>query len=390
MSMVKRMLTPSLKRSFFLFGARGTGKSTLLKELFESRKSLWFDLLDPVLEQRMVKNPKDFIAAIEQSKIEQKTEWVVVDEIQKVPELLGYVHQLLRSKSVHFALTGSSARKLKRGSADLLAGRANYFELFPLNFLEMGNAFHLNHALNWGSLPELLHLEDDEKANYLKSYVTTYLKEEVIAEQLIRKVQPFRNFLELAALDSGRIVNYSKFGQQVGVDTLTVQNYFEILEDTLLGFSLLPFSKSVRKRQRKNPKFFFFDLGVARALGGELGSFPQARTSAFGHLFEHFVILEIFRIAKSLGREWRLSYLMTGANLELDLIIEDGRKTLWSIEIKSSTQVRESEVLKLESLSSELKGAQPLLLSLDPLSQKISKTTCLHWQQGLKLLFDLR
>jgi predicted AAA+ superfamily ATPase len=382
--MVKRLLTISFKRSFFLFGARGSGKSTLLKELLPSN-TLNFDLLDPALEHRLAKDPSEFIKALDAQR--NKTEWVLVDEIQKNPTLLGYVHQEIRKSSFKFALTGSSARKLKKGSADMLAGRANWYELYPLTSYELKEKFDLSSALHWGTLPEPYFLDLGERRNFLRSYVNTYLKEEVIQEQLIRKVQPFRNFLELAAIDSGKIINFSKFAKQAGTEVVTIQSYYEILEDTLIGFSLLPFSKSLRKRQRKNPKFYFFDLGVARALSGELGNALVPRTSVYGHFFEQFLILEIYRLVKIFEMDWKLSYLMTGANLEIDLIIEQASKTLWAIEIKSTQTVDESEVLKLETLAKDIAGAQTLYLSCDPLEKKISKTTCLHWTEGLKLIF---
>lgn len=161
------------------------------------------------------------------------------------------------------------------------------------------------------------------------------------------------------------------------------------MEDTLVGFSLLPYSRSIRKRQRKNPKFYFFDIGVLRALSGELNNEPVPRTPAYGFLFENFIINEIQHLAKTYGKDWRFSYLMTGANLEIDLIIEEGRRNLWAIEIKSTEQVENSDVLKLESLAKDLPGVETLILSRDPVAKKISNTECLSWQEGLKKIFAL-
>jgi len=381
--MINRALTLSNKRSFFLFGARGTGKTTLLQETFLQPKPLWIDLLDPELADRLERHPN---LLIELTKKLSPQSWVVIDEVQKIPSLLGIVHQLIREKKINFALTGSSARKLKRAGADLLAGRASWFDLFPFMYEELKDEFNLDYILRFGSLPETLKLDGIEKIRYLKSYCQTYLKEEVIAEQLIRKVQPFRNFLNLAAIQNGQIINYSKFADDVLVEIPTIQTYFEILTDTLLGFELLPFQESIRKRQRKNPKFYFFDLGVSRTLAGEIESNLTPASSAYGKAFEHFVILEVYRKMKSHEKDWGLSYLQTKDHAEIDLIIERSKRDRLVVEIKSTDRVDEKEVHQLEKLGKDILNSKLFYVSCDSIERKIGTVECVHWVSFLSKL----
>ncbi len=387
--MFKRLIHLSLTRSFFLFGARSTGKSTLLRELLPETKALWIDLLDPDLERTLSQSPSKLSALLEFEKKHQNRTWVVIDEIQKVPELLSIVQQFLHQKQIRFAMTGSSARKLRRGASNLLAGRASWFELFPLTHLELDEQFELQSVLNWGSLPEIFELTQKDKIRFLKAYCNIYLKEEILAEQLIRKVQPFRNFIELVALQNGQIINYSKFATDCGVDLTTIQTYFEILQDTLIGFMLLPFHESIRKRQRKNPKFYLFDTGVTRALAGHLEGSLEPRTSAYGRYFEQWIINEIYRFAKCFEQEWRFSYLTTKEGAEIDLILEIHRAHLIAIEIKSYDRIDEKEVFAFERLASDLPHAKLLFISQDQKSQRYGNVDCLHWQKALVHLKSL-
>jgi predicted AAA+ superfamily ATPase len=244
--MYQRSLKPSKTNSFFLFGARATGKTTLLQEQEFLANALQFDLLDPELEARFALNPR---LLLEQASKLSPGSWIVIDEVQKVPKLLSLVHKIIEEKKVHFALTGSSARKLRRGGADMLAGRAFVFYLFPLTYGEsLQKGFELRHALSWGSLPKVVgYSEDLDRIRYLNAYVHTYIKEEIQVEQLVRNLDPFRLFLKVAAQNNGKIINYSNIAKDTGVDIKSVQNYYEILRDTHLGFLLEPFGKSIRK-----------------------------------------------------------------------------------------------------------------------------------------------
>lgn len=381
--MIERSLRVSKERSFFIFGARGTGKSTYLRTLFDPEGVLWLDLLDADLEARLLRQPsllRDLTAPL------RVGQWVVIDEVQKVPKLLSVIHLLIREAKLKFALTGSSARKLKREGADLLAGRANWYSFFPLTHLELGEGFSLDQVLHFGTLPETLALSEPEKVRYLRSYCQTYLKEEVLQEQLVRRVQPFREFLTLAAVQNGQILNYAKFAREVGSSIATVQSYFEILEDTLVGFLLNPFHESVRKRQRSAPKFYFFDLGVTRALSQSQESRLMPGTGAYGKAFEHFVILEVHRWIHLHEKDWSLSYLMTQAEVEIDLIIEKSKRDRWVVEIKSTDRVDEVEVRKLERIGGDVLHSKIFYVSRDPIERRIGSVHCLPWDRFLNEL----
>lgn len=373
--------------SFFLFGARATGKSTALRQLIPADSALWIDLLDLDEEARLQQRPMALAEQLEHLRGggagSARPRWVVVDEIQKVPQLLDVVHREIERGGFLFALTGSSARKIKRGAANLLAGRAFTYHLFPLTHLELGDRFDLDFVLRWGSLPRVFSLTDEECADYLRTYANTYLKEEIQAEQIVRKVQPFRAFLEVAAQSAGKIVNYSKIARDISSDPVSVQSYFEILEDTLVGFQLKPFHRSVRKRQRTNPKFYLFDLGVQHALARTLNVPLAPQTYAYGEAFEQFVITEIRRLESYFKKDWDLSYLRTKDDAEIDLIIDRPGLPVALVEIKSSRRIGETEIGALARFAKDMGNAEPLCLSLDPVAKKIRGVACLPWRHGL-------
>lgn len=396
--MFQRLINPSKKNSFFIFGARGTGKSTFVQKQFllglnqnSNKAVLSLNLLIPEIEDAYIRHPSRLAAEIEGRLKETKKLWVFIDEIQKVPKLLDIIHNQIEShKNVIFILTGSSARKLKRGSANLLAGRAFVYPAFPFTSLELNKHFNLEDALTWGTLPKIYSLEnDDDKANYLRSYGLTYLREEIQMEQIVRKLDPFREFLEIAAQCNGRILNLTNIAKDIGsVDHKTVASYFQILEDTLLGFHLPGFSTSVRKAQSKHPKFYFFDCGVKRALERTLDVPLHPKTSAFGDAFEHWVILEIYRLNQYLTKDFRLSYFAT-RDTEIDLILSKPKQNL-VIEIKPAAQVDPDKVARFARLASDIPNAQLYWLSLDHSPQTIEGVSCLHWSDGLKKIFQIR
>ena len=264
--MFRRLPNPLQSKGFFLFGARGTGKSTLVGELLKGSATHRIDLLDRRIFDEYLTRP---CRLLEQFQSNASFEWIVVDEVQRLPRLLNEVHKLIIETKQKFVLTGSSARKLKRGEANLLAGRAFSYELFPLTHLEYGKLFSLHDVLQWGALPQVATTTIAQvRSEYLAAYVSTYMREEVLAEQLVRNLEGFRKFLKVAAQVNGQIVVYDSIARDVGIDATTVKTYFEILSDTLLGFALPSYHRSVRKQQRKAPKFYFFDCGVQRALLG--------------------------------------------------------------------------------------------------------------------------
>lgn len=380
--MIHRLLNPIKSNSFFLFGARGTGKSTFLRQWLPSEKTLWIDLLSEEWEWRLSKNPDELYQIV--TTLPKQISWIVIDEVQKIPKLLDIVHRLIESTDKKFALTGSSARKLKRGGANLLAGRAYLNHMFPLTAKELGTQFDLFNCLAWGSLPKLFHINtDEEKRAYLRSYAHSYLKEEVWAEQYVQDLEPFRRFLEVAAQSSGDVVNYAHVARDVGSDSKTVQKYFQILEDTLIGFHLHPYHKSVRKQHLQNPKFYFFDIGVKRALDGSLVQTVVAGTSGFGRLFEHAVILECLRLNDYLQRDYRFYYLRTYQGLEVDLVVERPGQPLLFVEIKSAEVVQESDVKTLHLFLQDHQNSEAICLSREHIARTIGNVTVYPWQQGL-------
>jgi uncharacterized protein len=382
--MIHRIGNISKSNSFFLFGARGVGKSSLLEVLFKGQKNiLKIDLLKSEWEDPLAKNPDYLIKVIEAQK--KCPEWVIIDEIQKIPKLLDTVHYLIESKKIKFALTGSSARKLKRGAANLLAGRAFSFELFPLTHTELGKKFDLHHYLSYGGLPALTAFADKENIHhYLKTYISTYLKEEIQAEQIVRNLKPFRLFLDTAAQMNAKIINFSKIAQDVGADTKTVQNYFEILKDTHIGILLNAHDDSLRKRQKKNPKFYYFDTGVVRSLNRRLNLSLKKGTFEYGDLFEQFIILEMHRLNSYYSLDYQFSYLQTNNNLEVDIVIERPGQPTAFVEIKSTEKVVNSDFTSLTSLKKDFPKNQYFCLSNDNRENDIGGIKILPWKIGLQ------
>lgn len=388
--MIHRLLKPSEKSSFFVFGARGTGKSTFISQQFlplQKGSCLYYDLLDDSVEERLAKAPQLLESDIAGAKV--KPTWVIIDEIQKIPRLLDVVHLLIEKTKIKFILSGSSARKLRKEGANLLAARAFEYRLFPLTFLELGEKFDLQSALNFGSLPAVLNFEDKaDKSKYLKTYVSTYIKLEIQMEQIVRRLDPFRQFLEVAAQMNGKPINYSKIGKEVGADTKTVINYFQILEETYLGFMLPGFHTSLRKSILLTPKFYFFDVGVKRALERALQSDPVPGTSYYGETFEHFVINEFYKMNAYLEADYSFSYFSTKEGAEVDLVLTRGKRETIFIEIKSASKVDEGEVKKLAALTGDTK-IKAYYLSQDPVAQKFQNVQCLLWSEGIEDIFEI-
>jgi predicted AAA+ superfamily ATPase len=382
-----RLLKLEKDQSILLLGPRGTGKSTLLRAIYPKASTFWIDLLLPSTEDRYARDPERLLREV--NALPEEISTVVIDEIQKVPALLDVVHSLIESTSKTFILTGSSARKLKAGSANLLAGRALAYPLFPLTNFELGDAFDLQDALKYGTLPKILTLKTDSaKRKTLETYALTYINEEIRAEQVVRALDPFRKFLEVAAQGNGKIINFASIAKDVGVDEKTVRKYFEILDDTLIGFFIDAFHTSVRKKVGLAPKFYFFDTGVARVLarnltvGLEPGSYP------WGSAFEHFVILECKRLIAYSGNQFDLNFLRTYEDKEIDLVVRRPGKPLLLLEIKSSERVTIDHVKTLVDLSEIIDAPSDMVLfSCDPVSQIIDGVRCVHWQQGLRDYF---
>ncbi|GJM06744.1 MAG: ATPase [marine bacterium B5-7] len=385
---LKRHLTLPKKYSSILLGARGTGKSTLLENEFDLTHNVYINLLDPLEEARFALSPNELIDIVES--MAEDEQFVIIDEVQKVPKLLDVVHLLLENKKSKkfFVLTGSSARKLKAKGVNLLAGRAFSYSLHPLSYLELGIFFNLEQALSWGMLPKLYTFdEESEKIKFLQTYAQTYLKEEIWAEHLLRKLDPFRKFLEVAAQTNGKLVSFANIARDVGVDDKTVKSYFQLLEDTLIGFHLEPFQHSFRKRLKEAPKFYFIDVGIARALARMLTMHPTPGTSYYGDLFEQFIVVECVKLATLYKSEYKFSYLQTGADLEVDLVIDrPGLPTLF-IEIKSTTQVNPSQLSSLMQITKDFGECEAICFSQDPRRKQVDNITVYPWAEGVEHFF---
>ncbi len=382
--MQERLLTLPKNYSFFLFGARGVGKSTLIRKAFDQQEAFWIDLLDASVEDRYLKNPALLLQEVRA--LPETTRYVVIDEIQKVPKLLDAVHSLIESTQKYFILTGSSARKLKHGGANLLAGRAFIRHLYPFTFTELKEQFNLDQALAVGMLPKVWSFKTkEEQWDFLEAYTYTYLKEEIWAEHLIRKLEPFRKFLEVAAQGNGKIINYTNIARDCGVDDKTVRTYFSILEDTWAGFTLESYQHSFRKRLAKKPKFYFFDVGVARTLARTHRIELTPQTFAYGDYFEQFVITECYKLCQYFHPDYRLSFFRAKDDLEVDLVIERPGKPLIFIEIKSTAQVDEGAIATLKKIQPEFPGAQFWCISNDPIKKVFGDglVQALHWQEAL-------
>ncbi len=331
-------LTP-LQRSAFLFGPRMTGKTFLLREL---PAALFIDLLDPELELQLKQSPRLFweqVSALEAEAL------VVVDEVQRVPALLDYVQKGIEEKQLIFVLSGSSARKLKRGGANLLGGRAKDLKLHPLSKEEMREHFEIKEACQFGTLPKVAQCladhDADEAKSLLRSYATTYVKEEIQAEALTRNVGAFQRFLQVAVQGNAQVVEFANISRECSVPSSTVKEYYSILEDTLMGDFLWPWDRSERKKAR--PKFYFFDCGVVRAIQNRLNDPPTPAETGF--LFETWFVREMRRLRDYGDKAHEFSFWREG-NHEIDLLIMGGRGPLLAIECKSGRDLVSAQTLR--------------------------------------------
>jgi len=383
--MFRRIINPIKSNSFFLFGARGTGKTTFLRGFLPESECIWIDLLEYREEAIYRRNPDRIIDLAKSA----GNKVIIIDEVQKVPKILDPVHKAIEQFKTNFVLTGSSARKLKKGAANLLAGRAFVYNMFPLTFLEIGDQFDLQFALEWGTLPKIHSFGHNQNAQteFLDAYAQTYLKEEVFSEQLVRDISPFKDFIEIAAFENGHLLNYEKMAKDIGVDGKTVASYYQILEDTLVGYIIPPFHRSIRKRQKLKPKFYFFDTGVARSLQQRLRSPLLPRTNAFGDVFEHFIILEIIRLNSYTRKKFNLFFIEISEGGEIDLILEKGKREYILIEIISKDAVSEKDLKHLKAIKNDFPGSKKYLLSQDRINRDEDDIHIRNWTDGLKEIF---
>jgi len=332
------------ERSFFLFGPRATGKSTWLKGCFTDK--LHFDLLRNDVYFALTSSPAAFRERV-LAHDPQKT-WIILDEVQRAPLLLNEVHSLIESDGYRFALSGSSARKLKRGQANLLAGRALVKHMFPLVKSEYGELITLEEALAFGTLPSIV-TDKTSRIDQLEAYVGTYLREEIKAEALTRNVHAFGRFLEVAALINGQVTNLANIARDAAVPRATVSTYFEILVDTLLGSWLPAWSPRAKVKEVSHPKFYFFDCGVVRGIQKSLRE--KIGDTERGVLFETLVLHELNAYISYQGIGGELFYWRTADGAEVDFIWKRGSRIV-AIEVKSSSRWKDQYNAGFQSLLS--------------------------------------
>ena len=374
---VKRVLNlPDLLRqkSFFLLGPRATGKSTLVRLQLTGSATI-IDLLDSRIFLKLSGAPYELESLIDanQNKI------VVIDEIQRIPELLNEVHRLIESRKIRFLLTGSSARKLRKGKANLLAGRVWQARMFPLTWREIPD-FSLERYLRFGGLPAV-YLSDYPEEE-LDAYVNTYLKEEILAEGLVRRLPAFTRFLQTVALASGEIINFTKLANDCQVPPSTVTEHVGLLEDTLVGFLLPAWTESRKRKAIKSGKFYFFDPGVTHMLAGT--ETIDRNSHLYGKSFEQFIGMEIRAFLSYRRKKLPLAYWRSTHGFEVDFLI--GRKI--AIEVKAARRMTKNDFKGLKAINEEGIFEKFILVSQDRINTRDGNFLALHWKQFLSDLWE--
>ena len=368
-------LSESETNSLFLFGARQTGKTSLLRERFP--KCIYYDLLEFDTMMRFRQRPsllRDLLMDVPNESL------VVIDEIQQVPELLNEIHLLISRKQLRFILCGSSARKLRRNSVNTLGGRALPTYLYPLVSAEIPD-FNLIRAVNNGMMPAIYPLENPRRQ--IQAYVDVYLKEEIMAEALVRNLMGFSNFLRAAAITNGEIVNYQNIAQDCGVSAKTVKEYFSILTDTLIGYMIPAYTRTNKRSVVQAPRFYFFDVSIPNFMLNRSELLPGS--PEFGHAFEHFVMQELVAYLGYNNSVESLSYWRTYTGLEVDAVIGEARA---AIEFKSVTEVRTSHLKNLNRFAEDFPNARLVIVTLDKLSRKMGNVESYYAYDFLKLLWE--
>lgn len=359
--MISRVLNPSPNRSYFLFGPRQTGKSTYVNSCL-APEDLYISLLSQRVYLSYLRNPDQFRQEVLAHHARHKTFTCVVDEIQKIPALLDEIHDLIETVGIRFVLTGSSARKLKRGAANLLAGRANTYHLYPCIYEELGKSFDLEKALTIGCLPYLWSndLSSGEQTEFLRSYTDVYLREEIQAEGVVRNIAPFTRFVDIAANNDGEIVNYTNIARECGVSVKTIQEYYQILEDTFIAYRVDPWIKSVRKRLVSHPRYYLFDMGVSNAL---CHYYLELSPIVRGRRFEQFIILQLLAMNDYYRLDLEFFFWRTNTGVEIDLILTRAKKPVFAIEIKSTTIIKNDDAYALREFKTEYPEVDAYILS---------------------------
>ncbi len=360
------------KKSYFLWGPRQTGKSWLIRHTLEQCRS--YNLLENDTYLRLSRSPNRL-----SQELTSVDRIVVIDEIQKLPVLLNEVHLLIENQDIHFLLTGSSARKLRREGVNLLGGRARTLHLHPFIYVELKEHFSIEKAINNGLLPGMYFSEDPEAD--LKAYVGTYLKEEIAAEGLSRNIPAFSRFLEVAALCNGSLLNYTKISNDAQVARSTVQEYFQILKDTLIAYEVTPWQHSKKRKPLSTSKFYFFDPGVVRILQNR--KLIQVGSPEFGVLFETYFFHELKSFSDYL-LDGELFYWRTTSGLEVDFIL--GNKL--AIEVKTTATVSHQDLKGLRALREENEELEYIVVSFESTSRTVDGIQLFPWEVFLKQLWQ--
>ena len=363
------------QKSYFLFGPRATGKTSLIKNQFPKNVPI-LDLLESELYLRLSAAPGDLESIILGY---GEPTIVIIDEVQRIPNLLNEVHRLIEKSGIHFLLTGSSARKLRHSQANLLAGRARQAELFPLTSSEIPE-FNLGRYLQYGGLPMVY--QSDAPVEDLHAYVNTYLKEEIQAEAIVRQLPAFTRFLKSSALTSGEMLKFSNIANDSAVPASTVREYYTILEDTFIGFMVPAWTKTTKRKPISTAKFYYFDLGVKNTLAG-IRSIPT-QSDLYGMAFEHFIALELRACISYYRKHLDLNYWQAKSGQEVDFIIGDDI----AIEVKSTTRTQEKHFKGLKALAEEGICKRYILVSQDKLKRRVDSIEVMHWQDFLAELWN--
>lgn len=349
--MYSRLIQPPKDKSFFLFGPRGTGKTTWVKSTFSN--GLYLDLLEAELFNDLLANPQRLEGLIPRD----FKNWIIIDEVQRVPELLNEVHRLIEKYRYKFILTGSSARKLRKAGPNLLAGRALRYHLYPLTAIELGKDFNLEHSITYGQLP-CVYTESDPKA-YLESYVKAYLQEEIQQEGLTRNLGAFSRFLETASFSQASVLNISSVARESAVERKVVENYFSILEDLLISYKVPIFTKRAKRRLIAHPKFYFFDVGLYRTLR-PMGPLDMPEEVS-GHAVETLFLQEVNAINSYFDLGYKIFYWRTSNNLEVDFVLY-GNRGIKAFEIKRVHKISSSMLKGLKAFLKDYPFAKAYFL----------------------------
>jgi len=359
------------KKSFFLLGPRQTGKSFLIRKTLDKYK--YYDLLDTEVFIKLSRNLK----LIEQE-LSQNTKIIIIDEIQRLPLLLNEVHRLIENYNINFLLTGSSARKLRRGGVNLLGGRARSRYFHPLIYFELGKQFDIMRALNFGTLPSIYFSDAPEED--LNAYSGDYLQNEIANEGLTRNIPAFSRFLEVAALSNSNLINYTNIANDAQVPVSTVQEYFKILKDTLIAFELPCFKKTIKRKSLSTSKFYFFDVGVVRNL--QQRGFLKEKTPEMGEAFETYIAHELKSFIDYSGKG-SLSYWRSKSGFEVDFILNE---TI-AIEVKTSRNISPSDLKGLKAFREENMVDEYMVVCFEKDSRTVAGIQIIHWKKFLSRLW---